>query len=61
MINALTRTSSIADINPIGGISKTDLKKFIGWAKDKFDLPILGRYVGIGSRKLITSKLLSAS
>lgn len=32
---------SSADINPIGGISKTDLKKFLMYAKDKFDLPIL--------------------
>src|SRR4051812_17289290 len=33
----------LADINPIGGISKTDLKKFIGYAKDAFNLPILSR------------------
>ncbi|KAL9098268.1 MAG: hypothetical protein Q9163_006046 [Psora crenata] len=32
---------SSADINPIGGISKTDLKKFIAWACTNFDLPIL--------------------
>lgn len=32
---------SSADINPIGGISKTDLKRFIGWAQVNFDLPIL--------------------
>lgn len=32
-----------ADINPIGGISKTDLKKFIAYARDEFDLPILTR------------------
>jgi NAD+ synthase (glutamine-hydrolysing) len=32
---------SSADINPIGGISKTDLKSFIGWASPNFDLPIL--------------------
>jgi NAD+ synthase (glutamine-hydrolysing) len=32
---------SSADINPIGGISKTDLKSFIGWASTNFDLPIL--------------------
>ncbi|KAF8329479.1 uncharacterized protein EI90DRAFT_3145957 [Cantharellus anzutake] len=30
---------SSADINPIGGISKTDLKKFIAYAKDAFNLP----------------------
>jgi NAD+ synthase (glutamine-hydrolysing) len=33
-----------ADINPIGGISKTDLRKFIAYAQDAFDLPILARY-----------------
>ncbi|KAJ6638435.1 Glutamine-dependent NAD(+) synthetase [Pseudolycoriella hygida] len=32
---------SSADINPIGGISKTDLKKFLSYAKEKFNLPIL--------------------
>ncbi|KAH3687280.1 hypothetical protein WICPIJ_001742 [Wickerhamomyces pijperi] len=32
---------SSADLNPIGGISKTDLKKFIRYAADQFDLPIL--------------------
>jgi hypothetical protein len=33
----------VADINPIGSISKTDLKRFIAYARDAFDLPILGR------------------
>lgn len=32
---------SSADVKPIGGIGKTDLKKFIAWACTKFDLPIL--------------------
>ncbi|SCV99468.1 LAFE_0A03818g1_1 [Lachancea fermentati] len=32
---------SSADINPIGGISKTDLKKFIAYASETFDMPIL--------------------
>jgi len=32
---------SSADINPIGAISKTDLKKFIAYAKGAFDLPVL--------------------
>lgn len=32
---------SSADINPIGGISKTDLKAFIKWAEKKFNIPIL--------------------
>ncbi|KAL5633160.1 hypothetical protein ACGC1H_003600 [Rhizoctonia solani] len=36
---------SSADINPIGGISKTDLKKFIRYAKDNFDLPILNSFL----------------
>lgn len=35
---------SKADINPIGGISKTDLKKFIAYAKQAFDAPVLQRY-----------------
>lgn len=33
---------SSADINPIGGISKTDLRSFIEYAKVKFNIPILG-------------------
>ncbi|TFK51883.1 glutamine-dependent NAD(+) synthetase with GAT domain-containing protein [Heliocybe sulcata] len=36
---------SSADVNPIGGISKTDLKKFIAYARDKFDLPILTKFL----------------
>ncbi|UZJ54145.1 hypothetical protein CBS101457_003465 [Exobasidium rhododendri] len=32
---------SSADINPIGGISKTDLKSFIAFAETSFELPIL--------------------
>ncbi|GAA6035581.1 hypothetical protein JCM8097_004912 [Rhodosporidiobolus ruineniae] len=32
---------SAADINPIGAISKVDLKRFIKWATTAFDLPIL--------------------
>lgn len=32
---------SSADINPIGSISKTDLRKFIKFAKVRFNLPIL--------------------
>jgi len=34
---------SSADINPIGGISKTDLKVFISYARDAFELPVLDR------------------
>lgn len=37
---------SSADINPIGGISKGDLKKFVLYAKDTFQLPALAEYVG---------------
>ncbi|KAF8967658.1 hypothetical protein BDZ97DRAFT_1903242 [Flammula alnicola] len=36
---------SSADINPIGGISKTDLKKFIAYAEGAFDLPILRSFL----------------
>ncbi|TRM65351.1 hypothetical protein BD626DRAFT_217279 [Schizophyllum amplum] len=36
---------SSADINPIGGISKTDLKKFIAFAEEKFDLPVLHNFL----------------
>lgn len=36
---------SSADINPIGGISKSDLRKFIAHARDEFDLPILDEFL----------------
>ncbi|KAH8832775.1 hypothetical protein DL96DRAFT_1458937 [Flagelloscypha sp. PMI_526] len=36
---------SSADINPIGGISKTDLKRFIAYAQTTFDLPILNSFL----------------
>ena len=36
---------SSADINPIGGISKTDLKSFIEWASTNLDLPILQEFL----------------
>ncbi|KAG2011719.1 NAD+ synthase, variant 2 [Coprinopsis cinerea AmutBmut pab1-1] len=36
---------SSADINPIGGISKTDLKRFIAHAETAFDLPILKSFL----------------
>lgn len=32
---------SSADINPIGGISKTDLKMFLNYVKDKFNLSVI--------------------
>ncbi|KAF7116328.1 hypothetical protein CNMCM5793_004494 [Aspergillus hiratsukae] len=37
--------ASSADLNPIGSISKVDLKKFIAWARDSFDLPILHEFL----------------
>jgi len=40
----LTRFNS-ADINPIGGISKTDLKRFIAYAEKKLNLPILQEFL----------------
>lgn len=36
---------SSADINPIGAISKTDLKRFIGYAEKAFDMPILADFL----------------
>ncbi|KAF2749564.1 NAD+ synthetase [Sporormia fimetaria CBS 119925] len=36
---------SSADINPIGSISKTDLKRFIRWACSEFELPILEEFI----------------
>lgn len=36
---------SSADINPIGGISKTDLKRFIHYATSAFSLPILDSFL----------------
>ncbi|RFU27523.1 hypothetical protein B7463_g8804, partial [Scytalidium lignicola] len=36
---------SSADINPIGGISKTDLKAFILWAATNFDLKVLPDFI----------------
>lgn len=37
---------SSADINPIGGISKTDLRSFIAWASTRYDLPVLEEFLG---------------
>jgi len=39
--SGLTEPFFSADLNPIGGISKADLKKFIAYAEGAFDLPIL--------------------
>ncbi|KAF2754473.1 putative glutamine-dependent NAD(+) synthetase [Pseudovirgaria hyperparasitica] len=36
---------SSADINPIGSVSKNDLKRFIAWASSEFDLPILDEFL----------------
>ena len=36
---------SSADINPIGSISKVDLKRFIAWAATDFDMPILKDFI----------------
>jgi len=36
---------SSADINPIGGISKTDLKRFIKWSETNLGLPILQQFL----------------
>ncbi|KAK9448379.1 uncharacterized protein V1518DRAFT_375002 [Limtongia smithiae] len=36
---------SSADINPIGGISKTDLKSFIAYARDEYKMPILQTFL----------------
>ncbi|KAL7912831.1 hypothetical protein GGI35DRAFT_476662 [Trichoderma velutinum] len=35
---------SSADLNPIGSISKNDLKRFITWASKSFDMPILDEF-----------------
>ncbi|XP_063240661.1 glutamine-dependent NAD(+) synthetase isoform X2 [Bacillus rossius redtenbacheri] len=32
---------SSADVNPIGGVSKTDLRRFLAYARAKYDLPVL--------------------
>ena len=36
---------SSADLNPIGSISKTDLKRFISYAQKEFEIPILGEFL----------------
>ena len=37
--------ASSADINPIGGISKTDLKAFIAYAQTAYNLPVLESFL----------------
>ncbi|KAF7553165.1 hypothetical protein G7Z17_g3816 [Cylindrodendrum hubeiense] len=36
---------SSADINPIGSIDKTDLKRFIHWAEKEFEIPCLHEFL----------------
>lgn len=36
---------SSADINPIGGISKTDLRKFMNYARDHFNITSIGEII----------------
>jgi len=36
---------SSADINPIGGISKTDLKRYIAYAQEAYKLPVLYDFI----------------
>jgi NAD+ synthase (glutamine-hydrolysing) len=36
---------SSADVNPIGAISKSDLKRFIAYAETKFEMPILHEFL----------------
>ncbi|KAI9795215.1 MAG: glutamine-dependent NAD(+) synthetase [Piccolia ochrophora] len=36
---------SSSDLNPIGAISKTDLKSFISYAEHAFALPVLGKFL----------------
>jgi NAD+ synthase (glutamine-hydrolysing) len=37
---------SAADINPIGGINKTDIKAFLIYFGNKYNLPVLGEVAG---------------
>lgn len=37
--------ASSADVNPIGGISKTDLRRFLHYAMEKFNVPVLGEII----------------
>lgn len=41
----LIAPGSSADINPIGSISKVDLRRFIAWAGKNFDMPILEEFI----------------
>ncbi|KAL8656094.1 MAG: hypothetical protein Q9210_000479 [Variospora velana] len=44
-LDRLEYDNSSADINPIGGISKGDLRRFLQWARDNWDLPILDGFL----------------
>lgn len=37
--------TSSADLNPIGGIAKADLRRFLRWARDAFAVPVLDEIV----------------
>ncbi|KAI1174799.1 glutamine-dependent NAD(+) synthetase with GAT domain-containing protein [Nemania sp. FL0916] len=37
--------NSSADLNPIGGLSKLDLKSFLAWATLRFNMPILSEFI----------------
>ena len=37
--------ASSGDIAPLGSVSKTDAKAFQGWARDKWDLPIMDEFI----------------
>ena len=37
---------SSADLNPIGAISKGDLKRMLFWASEKYQMPVLGEIAG---------------
>lgn len=47
---------SSADINPIGSISKTDLKRFIAWAEVELNLPVLREFVDRADRARLTAR-----
>lgn len=51
---------SSADLNPIGAISKTDLKRFIAFAETHFDLPILKEWVFYFVRKKASTEFMVA-
>ena len=44
-VSSVVNKTCSSQINPIGGISKTDLKSFILWASTNFDMPILQSFI----------------